>query len=369
MPFTSAYLQELVDQQGLIFLMDGEYHIDKTVMLGDNTTLIMSPRARIYRQAKVPVFGTRPGSKNITVRGGTVIGQGPKLSDTAYGNLTYIFKAKNVTFEDMILQDILGSHGVEINASKDVSLLNCKFYGYKLNPDAVYREAVQIDFACHETLPEFPVGSPYYDLECCDGVKIIGCVFDKSDRYPAPLNAIGTHTQPNSKNKSKNIIISKNIAKGIGGNGSYGIFVHAINFKNVEITDNIVENYARFVRIFNNAKEYKADGSYISNGKNSYCEQIRIANNIVAVCEFFKSVGVYAISNNGTPHRDIQVEHNTFISDNLTTMNHFLTDFNDCKRIKVVDNTNNAVFTTANPIKFTNCVDYIDRNNDFFVKD
>lgn len=366
MSYTSAYIQERLDKGGRVVLPEDSYSIDKTLMIGSNTELVMSPGVKLLRNTKAPVLGTIPGSKNIIITGGTIVGHGPKIKSTDYGNLTYVFHSKGVTFRDVIFEDTLGSHSIEINASEDISVLNCKFLGYNVNPNTLFREAIQIDFAAANTLPEFPTGSPHYDLKCCDGIKIIGCTFDKSSRYPAPLNAIGTHSQPNTTNKSKNIIISKNTAKGVGGSGSYGLFVHCINFENVIISDNIVEGYARFVRIYSNGKEYKKDGTFISDGKNSFCSNIRITNNIVKMFEFFKTTGVYAISNNGIPHRNIHVDSNTFLSDDLVGASHFITDFNNSKNIYVSNNTNNRVF--AEPFRVRNCVDHFIGDNNIIYE-
>lgn len=365
MAYSSAYIQERLNKGCLIVLPDDEYNIDKTLVIGSDTTLIMSNKTKLIRNINAPVLGVNPGAKNVTIQGGTIVGLGPKLRETDYGNLTYVFKAENVTFEDVTFEDTLGSHSIDINGSKDVSVLNCRFLGYNANPSALYREAIQIDFAAANTLPEFPTGSPHYDLKCCDGIRIIGCTFDKSDRFPAPLNAIGTHSQPNTKlDKSKNIIISNNIAKGIGGNGSYGIFVHCMNFKNVQIIDNVVENYARFVRIYSNGKEHKKDGSFITDGTNSVCENVLISGNMVTMCEFFKSTGVYAISNNGVPHNNIHVLGNTFLSEDFLTDNHYLTDFNDCKNIVIANNINTMEFPV--PLRFSKCTDYYDYSNTYF---
>lgn len=364
MAFTSNYLQELIDQAGLIFLQDGEYYVDKGLLIGSNTKIIMSPGAKLFREITEPAFGVRPNSNNVMVTGGTVIGQGPSLAATDYGDLSYIFKAKHVTFQDITFMDTLGSHSVDIVGSDDVSIMNCKFLGHNADPNGLFREAVQIDFASYDALPYYDAGSAYFDLKCCDGVKVIGCTFNKSDKYPAPLNAVGTHSQPNSTNKSKNIIIANNIAKGNGGNGSYGFFAHCINFSNVEIINNIVEGYARFVRIYNTTKEYNADGTYISNGSHSYCENINIDGNIVSLYEFFKSAGVYAVSGNGAPHRNIHVKNNNFISDALESGEHYITDFTNCNNIIVADNSNNKIFTV--PLRWVTCTNYIDRNNDYF---
>jgi hypothetical protein len=202
-------------------------------------------------------------------------------------------------------------------------------------------------------------------LACCENIRIIGCTIDKSERYPAPLNAIGTHSQPNSTEKSKNIIIAGNVAKGSGGIGAYGFFVNCVNFQNVKIIDNLVEGYTRFVRIYSNKTEFKADGTKITDGTNSYCDNIQIAGNTITLYERYMANGVYGISYNGVPHRNIQVMNNIFISNKLDSAKiHYMADFNLVDNVVVTNNTNNMVFD--NPVRITDCTSYCVYNNNYF---
>ena len=90
------YLQGLIDRGGIVTIPDGEYSVDKTLEVGDDTRIVCSPKAyiRLADHANCPLLttkfkGTDHPTKNVSVIGGTWDGNNVGQERDAYTHPHY----------------------------------------------------------------------------------------------------------------------------------------------------------------------------------------------------------------------------------------------------------------------------------------
>ena len=204
---------------------------------------------------------------------------------------------------------------------KNTYVLGCKFLGCK-SVGKDFRETIQIDYAYHGGIPYYAEGSPCFDETHCDGVNIIGCEFGKSPSYKPQYVAIGTHTQTATDKYHKNIVIKGNkaVGNGLSASGSYGFFTRLVNMRNVEISENVVENYGRFVFV---------DSTPKTNAKGKGCRDIVIKNNfIVDSYDKFKASSVWVDGTSDNRAYNISVIDNIFDKKDSTSYR-YVTNFKE----------------------------------------
>ena len=283
-------IQKAINENEVIEFAKGTYRITKTLAIPSNRILLMDG-AVFRRYCSKPVFQSKAdkntkgylGAHDIKIVGGTIEG----MNDSGYGasDMLLLFHTDNVAIIGVTFLDNTGSHAIDLGGCRNTDILGCKFLGCK-SVGKDFREAIQIDFAYAEGIPYFPKGSLCFDDTHCEGVNIIGCEFDKSPTYKPQYVAIGTHAQTDSGKYHKDIVIKGNVANGNGiSPKSYGFFVRLVNMRNVQITQNVVKNYGRFVFV---------DSTPKTSAKGKGCRDVMIKNNfIVDSTDRFKASSVW----------------------------------------------------------------------------
>ena len=193
-----------------VVIPSGKYTLEKTLHIYSNTILKLQSDTVLVRSADISnmlkagraeeVNSGYNGYVNIVVNGG--VWDGNFSSDSCGMRFAH---CKNVTLKNLTIKNIKNSHHMELAASKDFTIVNCTFTGYKRN-GAGDGEAIQID-PLHNT-EHFP-SYMYYDDTPCKNITVKGCYFN--DLYAG----VGTRS---------------------GVVGSY--------FENIRIVDNIFDNIA-----------------------------------------------------------------------------------------------------------------------------
>lgn len=312
-------LQNALKKAGSTIIFEsGTYTPTKTLQLTSNTHLVLSPAAVICRTGQFPIFQTcisastagYRGQHDILIEGGVIASSGCPLP----GNMFNIIHASNIRLNGITFLDIPSSHAIEINASKAVMVDSCLFKGYRAAAASAYREAVQIDFANYTALSyEKDKSAACYDLTHCEDISVQNCIFRESEKNPAPVNAIGTHTVTSNSKKHRNLQFCNNICYGRGEYGGYGIAFCLENMEHVIIMGNTCSNYARFCRILVPAKFYKANGSTTTaENPAAGCESVILADNTFEGAGSMKAGFVYINSSGGIYHKNIIVSNNIF---------------------------------------------------------
>lgn len=305
--FTTQQIQDALNSADILVFESGIYRVTKTLQIPSNKILKLGD-AVLRRYCSAPVFQTLctektkgyDGAQNVKLYGGTIEGMNSLgLSPT---NMLLLFHANNVVISGTTFLDTTGSHAIDIGGCKDVHIIGCRFLGYKSH-GADFREAIQIDYAYRGGIPYFKEDSNCFDDTHCDGVCILGCEFGVSTRE-AQYVAIGTHAQTSTENYHRNIAIRHNIAKGNGCSKYMGFFARIVNMRNVDISDNVVSNYGRFVLI---------DATPATEAKDKGSRDITIQRNTVFDSDAtFKASSVYVNAPKEHPVRNLAIRDNTF---------------------------------------------------------
>lgn len=321
--YSMTALQSAINSNTEVIFSAGTYNITQALRIPSNRRITLDVGAILKRKASCSFFITEHnekttkynGASNIIIDGfGTLYGVD---SVNTYCNFVSLFHASNVTIRDITLFDIQGSHGIEINACEHVTIDNVKFEGYRSNPSATFREAIQLDFANATGLSLVSdVNADCYDLTCCNDIEIRGCKFIASKYHDAPNTAIGTHTRPLSNMKHTNIRILDNY--GEGGSTKYnGHFVSIMNMDGLIIRGNQAVGYSRFARITALEKGYNGNGSTSTKDTTStqgVSNHVVIAHNqIIKPSGTYVCPGILCQGYSSKRHEDIFVYNNQFI--------------------------------------------------------
>lgn len=292
----------------------GTYNITQTLRLFSNTKIILDG-VTLVRKFNGAVFMTYVSNKtvgytgrhDIEIVGGTIIANGSKK----ISNIINIVHAKNVVIKGLTIKNNVGSHAIEVNGSKNVTIENCVFDGNIVDKKNAYRECIQIDMSHFKGLNYTNNKSDKtYDLTHCSNITIRNCVFKGYNV------AIGTHTQAKSKSKHVNINIIGNHFTGVGAIGGYGSAINIMNFQNVLIKDNVITGFARGVEITSSNRFYSGNGT-ITYTKPNYVigsKDIEIMGNTISKpSKDYKASGIYITSKfDDLMHDNILIKNNVF---------------------------------------------------------
>ncbi|AGY48191.1 tailspike [Bacillus phage Riggi] len=188
------------DGGGIVFLPAGNYALKNTCVIYSNTTFIMHPQARIYRNK--PNIGAffrngESGSTNTGYNGhGNIHVIGGYL-DGNIGNYDYRFNffsfghGYNITFENIYMKDTQTYHAIEINSTNKAVFKNLTCDGYSLDSEFQQTtpnrrtEAIQIDgMYGQDVFGDFGA----YDNTPCNDITIESCTFRNWNR------GVGSHS-------------------------------------------------------------------------------------------------------------------------------------------------------------------------------
>lgn len=191
--------------------------------------------AKLYRNSNTTFTGYT-GHSRIRIYGGT---WDVNAAHEGVGTVTAVVDAfllghnSDVTFDGLTIRNVSGAHAIDLCASRDVSIVNCRFEGFKDNTvdqSSSFREAIQLDFAIS--------GSGIngaFDGTPCRNILVENCYFGPSDRLGGFGRAVGSHTSYNATTWAENVQVLGNRIEGMLQEG-----IRAYAWKNSIIADNII---------------------------------------------------------------------------------------------------------------------------------
>lgn len=273
-------IQKKLNSDSDIIFQTGTYKITKQLIIPANANINLN-HSTLQRCANIQSIFINDcttkttkynGAGNIKIFNGTLEAMGKYEPD----NLLTFFHSHDITILNMTFLDNL-CHDIEINSSKNVKILDCKFLGY--NTLEAYKEMIQIDAA-------YPVGlwksgstinSKCYDGTMCKDITILNCEFNKSSYRGYPGACIGTHVQLVNGLQHSNIIIKSN--KFTCNDDQYCLSI--IGMKNISVLDNTFINCLKVARIYTKDYSYNLKGQKVNPGLyDGKCEDIEFKYNI-----------------------------------------------------------------------------------------
>lgn len=138
----------------------------------------------------------RDGYSDFTVRGGVLDMKGTTKGAIIFG------KANNVVLENVILKDMKNNHAIQLTGCTNTTVRNCMFAGYTWG-GTFTREVLQVEPStpgATGAVPNSPIQFEEGEFNYSENIEISHCYFGKSDKYGAPLMAIGHHSQAGTAN-------------------------------------------------------------------------------------------------------------------------------------------------------------------------
>lgn len=210
----------------------------------------------------------REGSSNFTVRGGVLDMKGTTKGAIIFGT------ADNVLLENVILKDMKNNHSIQLTGCTNTTVRNCLFAGYTWG-GTFTREVLQVETStpgATGAVPNSPLQYEEGEFNYSVNIEISHCYFGKSDKYGAPLMAIGHHSQAGDATvtdfRIKDNIFDEVLYAGIRYNNTVdteitdNVFISTSKYKNVDHAD---AKTPAFIIIYSNT----ANTTYTSivNGK------------------------------------------------------------------------------------------------------
>jgi hypothetical protein len=290
-----SYVEDIEKRGGgTLTLLPGEYSVTNVVYIPSDTKIYLSDGVLIKNanethtsrlKATKTVFHFCAPSKGLAsakytgsklgeyksgytgydgVHDSAIIGLGNATIDMQsvadrYGAV--MVHARNISVQSVAFTNILNGHGIEVNASTNVSIMNCAFVG-DANATSKLDEGINIDTADLET---GGISAPYssYDRTACSDVTIQNCIFTNlpcavgshtySEGSPhLRINVIGNTIQNTFSNAIsamywENSLIQNNVIDGVMGN-KYGI--SGGGAINLTVTGNTFANMFRIAEFF-----------------------------------------------------------------------------------------------------------------------
>lgn len=367
-------MRKLLKGAGKIYFPEGEYHIYGAIPIYSNTEIVLHPNATIVRKSNGSMFVTYTttettgynGVQNVTISGGTLVHNGSSVA----GNLFSVFHANGFTVRDMILKDVVTGHCFDLVGSTNINILNNKFLGCIQQPDATYREAIQIDAATSKSYGIYDENAIAYDGTPTSNVLVMGNLFDKSENNPGYKNIIGQHgTYELLKGRYNNIKILNNTMIGeplIGDSDlEFGYAIRLIQMQDVIIMGNLIKNFKTFVFADTGATVYTKNGAKIRGGElplptradmdnslNLGSKNVIIKGNIIHCMDttrtrpaiWVNSSDLVLAQNSFPVHQNFVIDGNTIINSGTTTSVMYF----DIEAIEGCSITNNMVFGQNN---------------------
>ncbi|MBK5484893.1 right-handed parallel beta-helix repeat-containing protein [Peribacillus sp. TH16] len=266
---------------GTVFLPDGKYVVSRALRIYKNTRLKLSKNSTIVRNHNGTLIingeinGEYTGYKgegNILIEGGTFLMN--TTSNPKPGSAFGIARADGVLIRNIKVLNIINSHAIDLNSSKNVVIENSHFLGFKDNTtdkSRTYSEAIQI--ANHTRRGFRTLG--VYDGTPCINVTVYNCIFGSNDieGFGAWGVGVGNHGLGVVELFNQNIKIIKNFFNGLSYSG-----IHFNNFNQVEISENTFDNCNHTIIIDTLSNTLTPEGSLsniIQSGEN-----VLISNNI-----------------------------------------------------------------------------------------
>lgn len=309
---------------GTLVLKKGTYTITNTIFVPSNVTIKLKDGAVIKKGTnthlskmkasrslfhfikpskgqKKKVYGKYNGEKNISIigKGNAVI----NMSSQKDSNCIEAGHNKGITIKGITFKNCKGGHFMELDASKNVTISDCKFLNIKDSKNV--REAINMDTPDKKT-GGFTAAWSKFDCTANQNVTIERCVFKNMPRAIGTHNYSGGHPHKNIKIldcKIENVSsfgigmmywigseITGCTIKGKYKNGKNtfdGILGYGL--EKVDITGNHIENFRypmlfkdyqeRYAKIYNKIKDEEIEQFAQNTGKGLYNEIVLVKEN------------------------------------------------------------------------------------------
>jgi hypothetical protein len=331
-------IQAILKNAGNIKFEKGTYDVTQILTIYSNTTidltgatLVRKNPSHIFRGYVNPNISYMYNAvKNVSIKGGTFVGDGLKQSGSIMGFL----HADNILLDNITFKHTYYSHAIDLPACKNVTIHKCKFSGRIIDPKGSYREEIQYDVAFYCGYPYYNKNAKVYNGNHCINLTIDSCEFSDSNF------CIGTHTESSSSNKKhKNIKIINCKAKGNVIKYA-GCFAKIINTDGFIIKGNDISQFTKGIVITSCGRFYNNNGNIISSkpsGKTGSCNG-DIEDNNIYNCKGSSTAGIQTRSEfDDLIHSDITIKNNNLDLNNAKAKNDI--DISKAKNINIIDNT------------------------------
>lgn len=236
---------------GTITVAPGTYKLSHAVCIPSNVTVKFQSGVRIQKVKAVNTslainktmfeivppskegeknsIGGYNGSRNVTLQGdlNVVID-----CDNVLNAMAIIMgHSQNITIKDIAFTNEYGSHFIELNSSKNVTVENCSFTDFRIYNNKSHKEAINVD-TTDSNNSGFNYDWSTHDRTACDTVNIKNCTFTNMGA------AVGSHTY--SVSTSNQQIYHENVTiQGCTVNQTYNAAVRMMNWRNAVIKDNV----------------------------------------------------------------------------------------------------------------------------------
>lgn len=222
--------------QYIINLPAGTYSLTKVLKVYSNTTIKMNgctlKRGKGISMMRLGMeeeeYTGYNGHHDIVIEGGTFDGDGKNDRSTA--GMIRFGHGSNITFRDMIFENVYATHHVELAGCENVLFDNCIFRNYYGKGDianGANNEALQFDVL--HTEDHFSKYSKFDDTPCRN-ITVTNCTFDNLQR------GLGTHSAV-AGSYFTNMTFTNNTFTNIKG---YAMI--ATNYSNATISGNTISN-------------------------------------------------------------------------------------------------------------------------------
>ena len=289
----SAHYSATKDNVYKVIVEPGKYELRYALHIYSNTILSLN-NVELYRYKESISNMIRTGDDTATDKGATGYSQNTNITiegGTLNGNSTSntmvkVTHASNFTMAGTALANLKNAHMMEVAAVDGLVVRNCSFKNQVLDADEVGYEAIQLDIPKEGHI--FGCRSEAINIK---NVLIDGCYFTNCPR------AVGSHTQI-LNNPFDGIVITNSTFKDIKSAA-----IQAENWKNVQITNNRIENTPRAVAFYSLlgnadcgfkasvlAKEGKTETSVPDSYQTPFNANILISGNIITNCGNVKDI-------------------------------------------------------------------------------
>lgn len=191
---TTKKINKVLKENRSVTFKSGTYNIDTSLIVYSDTVVKCEKDVVFQRQFKgrmvqmfvEPTTTKYAGTHDVKWSGGTF------KANTHEGNANVfvMFHCKNIDVSGVTIDGCRGLHSIEVNASSNVNIKDCKILNQTSKPKETFREAIQIDFANKDGLSISGAAdnAKCYDGTHCKDVSISGCTISNCP------NGIGTHT-------------------------------------------------------------------------------------------------------------------------------------------------------------------------------
>lgn len=328
-------------EAGTLYIKNGTYLINRRLYIPENTTIKMENNTVLLRGHAGGFFDNGnpyantsgyDGPGNIHVIGGTLDNNYEEIDKypTKQVNMVNLRHADNVSFENVTFRNSITNHVFDINGTRNLKILNCKFEGYvNLNGKReAEAEAIQIS----EYIPG-GIDGGIVDGTPTRDVLIENCKFSRSNQLGGFDTCIGNHITAHDV-FNENIEINNNVFE------DCFIGVRPYKWDIVKIADNIFNRNTECVRISSVGGNYSASASDV-NGIPSGVSQ---AGNLYTIKgNTFRNYKAVAIGAYGQEYEDsrgyvgnLHIKDNTFLCDNNDKGINI--DIDLCRNVHIKDN-------------------------------